>query len=84
MTEEVRSALLAGDNRARSDGGSGENKCSNRMTATEDRVSITQPTHYGDRQRIELLCLWRIQVYSSILLEQETKEQGGGREKTGV
>jgi len=57
VAEETRNTTSAGDNRARSDEGSKEDKCGDGMTAAKNRVSATQPIHYEDRQKEELLYL---------------------------
>ena len=49
VAEKVRSALSAGDHRARSNGRSRENKCSNGIPTAESRVGAMQPICYGNR-----------------------------------
>jgi len=63
----------AGDNGACSDGRSGENKCGSSERAG-GRIgyggsSETGPLCNGDRQRKELLYMWRIWAYSPTLQE---------------
>ena len=60
---ERANGFSADNNRACSNEGSRKNKCSNDIAAAEDRVGTTQSICYGDRQREELLHLWRIQAH---------------------
>ena len=49
VAEEVGNASSVGDNRTRSNGESGKDKCSNDMLSTEGRGCSKKPLYYGHR-----------------------------------
>jgi len=63
MVEEAGNAASVGDNKTHPNGGSRKDECSNSTTIAENKVDTTQPICYRDRQRKELLHLWRIQAH---------------------
>ena len=57
LAKEAGNASIVGNNSACSNGGSGENRCSDGTPSTESRVCPKKPLYYGCGQRKELLCL---------------------------
>ena len=82
MAKEAN-AFSAGDNRACSDGESRENECSNSTTIAENSVGTTQPICHGDRQKEELLHLWRFWAHGPSLQKQR-KRKDRAEKKSGV
>jgi len=82
---EEANIFSAGDNRACSNGRSGENKCnSGKRARTGYRSSKKGPICDGGRLRKELLCLWSFWAHGSPLQELGSERKSEGRKKTGI
>jgi len=53
MAEKARNAPSAGNNRACSNGRNKEDKCSNDVSSTDNRICSKKPIYYGRRQERE-------------------------------
>ena len=68
VAEKAGNASLVGDNRAHSNGRSGENKCGGcEKVEAGNGGAKEEPLCNGSKQMEGLLCLWRIWAYGPIL-----------------